>query len=48
MTLSCDTVTAWSVADGSDVRQAMDQMNPTNSRAIAVTTTWFSLPFATR
>jgi hypothetical protein len=26
--------------------QAMDQTNPANSRAIAVTTTWFGLPFA--
>jgi hypothetical protein len=26
--------------------QAMDQTNPANSRAIAVTTIWFGLPFA--
>jgi hypothetical protein len=26
--------------------QAMDQTNPASSRAIAVTTTWFSLPRA--
>jgi hypothetical protein len=31
---------------GSDVMQAMAQTNPANSRAIAVTTTCFSLPFA--
>jgi hypothetical protein len=26
--------------------QAMDQTNPASSRPIAVTTTWFGLPFA--
>ena len=31
---------------GSDVMQAMDHTNPANSRAIAVTTTGVSLPFA--
>jgi hypothetical protein len=43
---SFDVVTTFPFAGGSDVRQAMDQTNPANSRAIAVTTTCFGLPLA--
>jgi hypothetical protein len=42
-----DLVAAELFAGGSDVMQAMDQTKPANSRAIAVTTTGFGLPFAT-
>jgi hypothetical protein len=39
-------VVATLFAGGSVVMQAIDQTNPASSRAIAVTTTWLSLPFA--
>ena len=45
-TSSNAVVTAELLTGGSDVMQAMDQTNPANSRAIAVTTTGFGLPAA--
>jgi hypothetical protein len=45
-TLSDADVTAEVFTRGSDVVQAMDHTNPANSRAIAVTTTGVSWPFA--
>ena len=42
----CAIVLQSSLLGRSDVMQAMAQTNPANSRAIAVTTTCFSLPFA--
>ncbi len=46
-TLSDVVVAAEVFAGGSDVMQAMDQTNPANSRAIAVTMTGVGLFFAT-
>jgi hypothetical protein len=45
-TSSVVVVMAEVFAGGSDVMQAMDQTNPANSRAIAVTMTCVGLPFA--
>src|ERR1700693_1988928 len=42
---SSDAVVVAGFGGGSDVTQAMLQTNPASSRAIAVTTTGFSLPF---
>src|SRR3954454_20753382 len=46
VTWSVVIVMAEAFAGGSDVMQAMDQTNPANSRAIAVTVTCVGLPFA--
>jgi hypothetical protein len=46
-TISSGAIVAGTLfAGGSVVMQAIDQMNPANSRAIAVTTTCLGLPFA--